>query len=171
VDTSQPLPPPDGTPLASCSSWVYDPAATYRVRGISTATLFVYPGLVLVEPRSFPRGLRVPLVSYAWPSIVVQRIVWSYRAKFPGVPTILLDIGGGLGSAWVSFGWRDRVAATFRRAGFDVVEDVVRGWERPQPLRLRDHPELQGRVPPPVLVDRSWWRDKPLFEPSDDDTQ
>lgn len=164
---------PDGAPLATCSSWIYDPAATHRPRGFSTATVLVYPGLVLVEPRNLPRRLprawgRVPAVRYAWPAIVIQRLVWSYRADFPGVPMILLDLDGELGSATVSFGWRDRVAATFREAGFDVVEDVVRGWEAPHPLERRDHPELLGRVPGVVLADRRWWTDKPLVTPGDD---
>jgi hypothetical protein len=168
VDTSRPLPRPEGPRVAACSSWVYDPSVTYRVRGISTATLLVYPGVVLIEQRGLPRGWgRVPAISHAWPTIVVQRIVWSHRANVPGVPTILLDIGGELGSAWVSFGRRDRVATTFRRTGFEVVEDVVRGWEAPHPLRLWDHPDLHGRVPRAVL-ERSWWSEKPLARPSDD---
>jgi hypothetical protein len=122
--------------------------------------------LVSVEPRS--RLGRIPAVSYAWPAIVVQRLVYSYRLDFPGLPAILLDFDGALGSVQVSFGWRDRVAATFRAAGFDVIEEVVRGSRAPRPLELRDHPELLGRVPRAVLADRNWWIEKPLLKPGDD---
>lgn len=122
MDTIGPTARPEGPPLLVCPSWVYDPAATLRARGFSTATLFVYPGLVLVEPRSLPRGLgRVPPVRYAWPSIVVQRIVWSYRANFPRIPTILVDVDGELGSAWPSFWTRGDVAETLRGAGSVLV--------------------------------------------------
>jgi len=162
VDTSRLAARPEGPPLAVTRCWVYDPAATVRARGFSTATLLVYPGLVLVEPRNLPRGLgRVPAARYAWPSVVVQRIVWSYRANFPRIPTILLDIDGELGSAWPSLWNRGDVAATLRGAEFDIIEDVVRGWEAPHPIRLRDHPELEGRLPTSVLVERSWYPDKP----------
>ena len=107
---------------------------------------------MLVEPRHVPGGLgRVPALRYDWPCIVLQRLVWSYRLNFPGVPAILLDIDGKLGSAQVSFGWRDVVASTLRAARFEVVENVVRGYEAPRPLLLRDHPGLEGRLPKAVL--------------------
>ena len=152
MDTSRPLARPEDPPLARCSSWVWQRPGG-QGRGYSNATVLVYHGFVLVEPRQLPRWLgRPPPVRYQWPAIVIQRVVWSRRLNFPGVPAILLDIGGRLGSAQVSFGWRDQVAETFRAAGFEVIEDVVRGFEAPRPLR--GHPELQGRLPPVVLATR-----------------
>lgn len=152
METSRPVARPEGPPLARCSSWVFDPFASTLVRGYSTGTVLVYPGLVVIEPRNLPRALgRVSAVSYAWPAIVVQRLVWSCRLNFPGVPSVLLDFDGRLGSAQVSFGWRDRVSKVLRAAGFEVIEDVVRGYEEPHPLR--GHPELQGRLPQAVLED------------------
>lgn len=150
MDTSPPPPQPVGQPLARCSSWVWlRPGG--QGRGYSNADVLVYPGLVLVEPRNVPRWLgRPPAVRYDWPSIVLQKLVWSYRLKFPGVPSILLDIDGKLGSAQVSFGSRDAVAETLHEAGFDVVENVVRGFEAPH--RVQGHPELHGRVPQVVLA-------------------
>ena len=150
METSPPSPQAEGLPLARCSSWVWQRPGG-QGRGYSNATVLVYPGLVLVEPRKLPRWLGTPpAMRYDWPAIVIQRLVWSYRLNFPGIPAILLDFGGRLVSAQVSFGWRDQVSETFRAAGFEVIEDVVRGFEAPH--RLQGHPELQGRVPRVVLT-------------------
>ena len=150
----------DATPLARFSSWVYDPHATMRVRGIPTATLLVYPRLVRVVPVSLPRSLTVPAVDYQWPSMVVQRLVWSYRLNLPGFATVLLDINGRLGSA-MAVVRNGRLSQVLREAGFDVIEDTVRGWETPRPVRLRDYEGQRGLLPKSILVDRSWWPEKP----------
>lgn len=147
-----PSPHPDA--LARIPTWVYDPSTVYRTRGFSTATLFVYPRLLIVQPRRLPVWWgRVQGATYSAPAIVVQRKVWSYRAGFPGQATILLDYAGKLGSAWVPFGMRHRIGPLLSSAGFDVVESVERGWDTPVPLRLSDHPELVGRVPNSLLVE------------------
>jgi hypothetical protein len=151
---------PLATPLAQFSSWVYDPGATMRVRGIPTATLLVYPRLVRVVPVSLPGSLTVPAVDYQWPSIVVQRLVWSYRLNLPGFATVLLEVNGQLGSA-MALVRQKRLSQVLREAGFDVIDDTVRGWETPRPVRLRDYPDHQGLLPRSVLVERSWWPEKP----------
>jgi hypothetical protein len=156
VDAAPGTPAPCAQPLAQVSSWTYDPAATMRVRGIPTATLLVYPRLVRVVPVNLPRSLTVPEVDYEWPSVVVQRFVWSYRLNLPGIPTVLLDINGQLGSA-MALVRSARLSQVLCDAGCHVIKDTVRGWETPRPLRRRDHPDQQGRLPGTVLVERSWW--------------
>jgi hypothetical protein len=153
---------PVGAPLAQIPSWVWDPAARVRARGFSTATLLVYPMLLRIQPRNLPVSLgRAPAAEYAWPSLVVQQFVWSYHVRLPGLTTVLLDLAGELSSAYIPFRMRKRVIPLLQQAGFDVVEDVVRGWETPRPILSRDYPRLQGRLPASVLVARSWWPGKP----------
>lgn len=65
-----------------------------RTRDFSTATLLVYPMLLRVQPRNLPVKLaRAPAVEYSWPSVVVQRLVWSYRRGLPAIATVLLAGG------------------------------------------------------------------------------
>jgi hypothetical protein len=119
-----------------------------RARGFSTADLLVFPGHLVVQPRRFAAALvRMPLLEYRWPSVVVQHLVWSYRLNFPGFAAVLLELNDQLASAWVPFGKRKTFAGVLRWAGFDVVEVVHRGWEAPAPVDVAQYSQLQGRVP------------------------
>jgi hypothetical protein len=73
------------------------------------------------------------------------------RLNFAGYAAVLLDIGGHLGAAWAPVGYRNKLAAILRSAGFDVVEVVQRSWEQPKPLPASDHPQLRDIVPACVL--------------------
>jgi hypothetical protein len=110
---------------------------------------------MVVQPRKVAgRLVSMPRLEYRWPTVVVQHLVWSYRLNFPGFASVLLDLDGQLASASVPFGKRKTFAGLLRRAGFDVVEVVHRGWEAPAPIDADQHSQLQGRVPRCVLGKR-----------------
>lgn len=149
-------------PLRVLPAWVYDPRSQMRSRGFATSDLYIYPGAVAAEPRNVAGWISsVPRVVYQWRVAVAQRIVWSYRLNFPGMTSLLVDIDGKLGSVVVRPG--KELAPALERAGFEVISDTVRGWETPQPIRTRDYPEMVGRLPDSILVDHSWWPEKPAF--------
>ena len=116
------------------NAWVYDPHRMTRTRGVSTAHLDVYPGLVHIHAKPFAARLGDTWDErYDHPAVVVQ-----HTKPFLGA-TLLFEMRGRLASAAVR--WRGRALIDcLTSAGFTVIEHSRWGFEAPSAV----DPEIVG---------------------------
>ncbi len=129
---------------AAFPAWVWDPAATFRGQGFSTARLLVFQQRI-VMPNRIGARLKVAPIEYTWPVVVVER-----HRPLPDFG-VLVDIGGRLGRVQVRHGSRGRLAAALRSAGFVVLEVDHWGWEGARPVSVAELGTLIDQVPPCVV--------------------
>ena len=136
-------------PIDSLSAYVWEPwePGERRVRGLSNATLGVYPGRLEIEARSWYRGFAGwSRVTYDWPVVVIETLR-------PFLNTgILFEMEGQLGSCAVSPLQTTRLRTALEGAGFSIVEFKCWGWERPRPVPARVLGAHVNSVPPVAFL-------------------
>ncbi len=149
---------PDSIQWSHFPTWVWEPNRMFRYRGFATADIWISPGRIVVVTRRLPLGarpLRLQQLEYTWPTAVVQFLKPNYWTA-----TLLLDMGGQLGSASVR--GRHRLPDALSTAGFNVIESVRRwepyrsrirnGWERPRAVPMALLGARLNEVPPCVVM-------------------
>lgn len=134
-------------------AWVWmGPDARAVVRGLSTAELYVLPDRrIIVVPNAVGSSVGIPRIDYAWPAVVVERLVWSRRVNFPGLLNVLVDVDGRLRSVNVRRGGSGRLTKALSRAGFGVVEVTHVGWEGPAKVTAEELGDKRTQVPPSLM--------------------
>ena len=121
------------------AAWVWVPWRTFRVRGIPTAYLDVFPGRLHVRAEPALRRLSgVPDFDYVWPVVVVERLLLLGIVPLPGGLGLLVDLGDALARVSVAFVRRRTLVNVLRQAGFEVVEVCHAGWEAPHAATRRE---------------------------------
>jgi hypothetical protein len=142
---------PPRTWVETFNAWVWRPPSfSWRIRGISTAALDVYPGgftvrAVGLERRIFGWGE----IEYGWPAVVVE-------TSLPGCdPGLLFEMHGELARCALAPWARRRVVAALERGGLTVIPVRRWGWEAPHKVRAGVLGEHVTRVPRVVSADPS----------------
>lgn len=125
-------------------AWVWTPPYwSWRVRGVSNATLGVYPGGFTVSSR-FARG-GWPESDYRWPAVVIQTL-----RPFGG-PSVLFDINGALASCAVRRFDGARLRSALESADLMIIDVSRLGWEAPHRVTRAALGEHADEVPSSVV--------------------
>jgi hypothetical protein len=116
--------------------WVWRPPSfSWRIRGISTARLDVYPGGFTVRPIELERLMfGWDDVEYRWPAVVLETHIPTWD------PGLLFELRSELARCGLKHWDRRRALAALERAELTVIEVRRLGWEAPH----RVHSDVLG---------------------------
>ena len=134
-------------PLGLVEAWVWTATQTTRVRGVTTALLAIYPGVLDVQPTRVGRRMKVPQLRYDAPVVFLDRITWFRTLPWPRTTGLLMESEGTLARVVVrKVGLTRRL---LRQAGFAVVEVTHQGYgEVPSPLTAEQAGPYRDQLPP-----------------------